>query len=271
MRYRTLEIRWHGNKHFVLHSATSSRFPSKTPGRQAATGPRVTPRRLRAAGDDGGEDNHARCGWGTPYTAARAGWEETRTPTEASPASFCLRAAFAAADDNGMYGIAEYSHYVQGVAWNPLNEYIARQSSRSMHVYRNASKVHLPLPHSFPFRPSPSSPVLGCCARACAVLPSSAVGVSSPSSSWRPAWFSPSHDFAPLCLHAYLRDPPRPSACVSVLGPSSTFAHACFLLSIIFRLFSFPSPPFGSSLSVPLIGRWQSYWATSAVYLSLPH
>lgn len=32
--------------------------------------------------------------------------------------------------------IAEHSHFVQGVAWDPMNEYIATQSSdRSMHVY----------------------------------------------------------------------------------------------------------------------------------------
>jgi chromatin assembly factor 1 subunit B len=35
-----------------------------------------------------------------------------------------------------VHEIAEHSHYVQGVAWDPLNEYIATQSSdRSMHVY----------------------------------------------------------------------------------------------------------------------------------------
>lgn len=33
--------------------------------------------------------------------------------------------------------IAEHNHYVQGVTWDPLNEYIATQSSdRSVHVYR---------------------------------------------------------------------------------------------------------------------------------------
>ena len=35
-----------------------------------------------------------------------------------------------------MHEIAEHNHYVQGVAWDPLNEYIATQSSdRSMHIY----------------------------------------------------------------------------------------------------------------------------------------
>ncbi|EFW99313.1 chromatin assembly factor 1 subunit [Grosmannia clavigera kw1407] len=37
--------------------------------------------------------------------------------------------------------IAEHSHYVQGVAWDPLNEYIATQSSdRSVHVYSLKAK-----------------------------------------------------------------------------------------------------------------------------------
>ncbi|KAB5584836.1 WD40-repeat-containing domain protein [Coniochaeta sp. 2T2.1] len=37
--------------------------------------------------------------------------------------------------------IAEHSHYVQGVAWDPLNEYIATQSSdRSVHVYSLKTK-----------------------------------------------------------------------------------------------------------------------------------
>ena len=37
--------------------------------------------------------------------------------------------------------IAEHNHYVQGVAWDPLNEFIATQSSdRSMHVYNVSTK-----------------------------------------------------------------------------------------------------------------------------------
>ena len=40
-----------------------------------------------------------------------------------------------------VHEIAEHSHYVQGVAWDPLNEYIATQSSdRSMHIYRISTK-----------------------------------------------------------------------------------------------------------------------------------
>lgn len=36
-----------------------------------------------------------------------------------------------------MHEIAESLHVVQGVAWDPFNEYIATQSSdRSMHIYR---------------------------------------------------------------------------------------------------------------------------------------
>lgn len=37
--------------------------------------------------------------------------------------------------------IAEHNHYVQGVAWDPMNEYIATQSSdRSMHIYKISTK-----------------------------------------------------------------------------------------------------------------------------------
>src|SRR6266404_5108302 len=37
--------------------------------------------------------------------------------------------------------IAEHNHYVQGVAWDPLNEFIATQSSdRSMHIYSVSTK-----------------------------------------------------------------------------------------------------------------------------------
>lgn len=42
--------------------------------------------------------------------------------------------------------VAEHSHYVQGVAWDPLNEYLATQSSdRSVHVYalRNREGTYL--------------------------------------------------------------------------------------------------------------------------------
>ncbi len=43
-----------------------------------------------------------------------------------------------------VHEIAEHNHYVQGVSWDPLNEYIATQSSdHSMHVYRiNTSRNH---------------------------------------------------------------------------------------------------------------------------------
>ena len=40
-----------------------------------------------------------------------------------------------------MRQIAEHQHYVQGVAWDPLNEYIATQSSdRSVHIYTLRTK-----------------------------------------------------------------------------------------------------------------------------------
>ena len=40
-----------------------------------------------------------------------------------------------------MRQIAEHSHYVQGVAWDPLNEYFATQSSdRAVHVWAVTAK-----------------------------------------------------------------------------------------------------------------------------------
>lgn len=40
-----------------------------------------------------------------------------------------------------MRQIAEHNHYVQGVAWDPLNEYVATQSSdRSVHIYTLKTK-----------------------------------------------------------------------------------------------------------------------------------
>lgn len=40
-----------------------------------------------------------------------------------------------------VHEIAEHTHYVQGAAWDPLNEYIATQSrDHSMHIYRISTK-----------------------------------------------------------------------------------------------------------------------------------
>lgn len=48
---------------------------------------------------------------------------------------------FTASDGKCIKEIVEHSHYVQGVAWDPMNEYIATQSSdRSMHVHKITSK-----------------------------------------------------------------------------------------------------------------------------------
>lgn len=48
---------------------------------------------------------------------------------------------FSATDGTCLKEIVEHSHYVQGVAWDPMNEYIATQSSdRSMHVHRISAK-----------------------------------------------------------------------------------------------------------------------------------
>ncbi|KAF3480629.1 chromatin assembly complex protein [Arthroderma uncinatum] len=88
--------------------------------------------------------------------------------------------------------IAEHSHYVQGVAWDPLNEYVATQSSdRSVHIYALKTKdgqftltthgkfLKMDLPAR---RVASSSPVPDCGNR---VQPTSgnAMSVSSPGAS----------------------------------------------------------------------------------------
>ncbi|KAG5929612.1 hypothetical protein E4U42_005317 [Claviceps africana] len=104
--------------------------------------------------------------------------------------------------------IAEHSHYVQGVTWDPLNEYIATQSSdRSVHVYslktkdgqytlshddkppRLASHIKADLP---PRRISASSPVppdFGYRAQLSMMDPATSVGSPAPSAPGTPTSF----------------------------------------------------------------------------------
>ncbi|KAJ7021112.1 hypothetical protein C8F04DRAFT_1274099 [Mycena alexandri] len=49
----------------------------------------------------------------------------------------CVAAFLCALTRRPLLELAEHTHFVHGVAWHPLNEYIATQSSdRAMHVYR---------------------------------------------------------------------------------------------------------------------------------------
>ncbi|KAH7910902.1 WD40-repeat-containing domain protein [Hygrophoropsis aurantiaca] len=67
-------------------------------------------------------------------------WSPTGGYILAGSTDNCAR-VFTAIDGKCVHEIAEHSHYVQGVAWDPLNEYIATQSSdRSMHIYSISTK-----------------------------------------------------------------------------------------------------------------------------------
>lgn len=96
--------------------------------------------------------------------------------------------------------IAEHSHYVQGVAWDPLNEYIATQSSdRSVHIYslktkdgqyslsqddklpRLASHVKADLPTRRISSSSPAPPEFGHRAQMSTVDSATSVGSPAPS------------------------------------------------------------------------------------------
>jgi chromatin assembly factor 1 subunit B len=96
--------------------------------------------------------------------------------------------------------IAEHSHYVQGVTWDPLNEYIATQSSdRSVHIYslktkdgqyslsqddklpRLASHVKADLPTRRISSSSPAPPEFGHRAQLSTVDSATSVGSPAPS------------------------------------------------------------------------------------------
>ncbi|KAI1076132.1 WD40 repeat-like protein [Whalleya microplaca] len=104
--------------------------------------------------------------------------------------------------------IAEHSHYVQGVAWDPLNEYIATQSSdRSVHIYslktkdgqytltshdekttKIASHAKMDLPPSRISSSSPAPPDMGYRAQLAAAVdtPSASIGSPVPSTPGTP-------------------------------------------------------------------------------------
>ena len=64
-------------------------------------------------------------------------------PRQVSKSKFAMRRPTTSNSRTGtlVRQIAEHSHYVQGVTWDPLNEYIATQSSdRSVHIYSLKTK-----------------------------------------------------------------------------------------------------------------------------------
>ncbi|CAH0056589.1 unnamed protein product [Clonostachys solani] len=101
--------------------------------------------------------------------------------------------------------IAEHSHYVQGVAWDPLNEYIATQSSdRSVHIYslktkdgqytlgsddkapRLASHIKVDLPPRRISSSSPAPPDFGHRAQLAILEPAPSIGSPVPSTPGTP-------------------------------------------------------------------------------------
>lgn len=86
----------------------------------------------------------------TPPTSSLAAWTTLReytTPQQVSPCTLISRRVprykrlLTRSLGILVRQIAEHSHYVQGVTWDPLNEYIATQSSdRSVHIYSLKTK-----------------------------------------------------------------------------------------------------------------------------------
>lgn len=113
---------------------------------------------------------------------------------------FSSRANVTATTGTLVRQIAEHSHYVQGVTWDPLNEYIATQSSdRSVHIYslktkdgqyslgqddklpRLASHVKADLPTRRISSSSPAPPEFGHRAQMSTVDSATSVGSPAPS------------------------------------------------------------------------------------------
>ncbi|KAI0107850.1 WD40 repeat-like protein [Nemania sp. FL0031] len=96
--------------------------------------------------------------------------------------------------------IAEHSHYVQGVTWDPLNEYIATQSSdRSVHIYslktkdgqytltnhaaetpKVASHAKMDMPHRRISSNSPAPPDMGYRAQLAVAVDTPSASIGSP-------------------------------------------------------------------------------------------
>jgi chromatin assembly factor 1 subunit B len=118
---------------------------------------------LASAGDDGNvilwvpaESNHAVLGsedlddketWRTKHMCRSTGAEIYDLAWSPDAAHFIIGSMdnvariYNSATGSLVRQIAEHSHYVQGVAWDPLNEYIATQSSdRSVHIYSLKTK-----------------------------------------------------------------------------------------------------------------------------------
>ena len=126
--------------------------------------------------------------------------------------------------------IAEHNHYVQGVAWDPLNEYVATQSSdRSVHIYNlknkegqftlsqhnKVSKMDLPARRISSGSPAP--PDLG--SRAQFLAESSGIAPASPAP-------TPSIPGTPTSLALPMNPPPLTHSRRSSFGSSPSFRRS---------------------------------------------
>jgi chromatin assembly factor 1 subunit B len=125
--------------------------------------------------------------------------------------------------------IAEHNHYVQGVAWDPLNEYIATQSSdRSVHIYTLKTKdgqfslaqhskvAKMDLPARRVSSNSPAPPDFGN-HRASFVTQDSALAVGSP---------APSAPGTPQSLALPMNPPPTSHSRRSSFGSSPSMRRS---------------------------------------------
>ena len=123
--------------------------------------------------------------------------------------------------------IAEHSHYVQGVAWDPLNEFVATQSSdRSVHIYAlklkdgtctlsthgKFNKMDLPGRRISSNSPAPDHPV-----HRTSNASASGAAIASP---------APSNPGTPLTMPMPMDPPPALSSRRSSFGSSPSFRRS---------------------------------------------
>lgn len=152
--------------------------------------------------------------------------------------------------------IAEHNHYVQGVAWDPLNEYVATQSSdRSVHIYTLKTKdgqfslaqhskvTRMDLPARRVSSNSPAPPDFG--GRASFVGHESALAAGSP---------VPSAPGTPQSLALPMNPPPTSHSRRSSFGSSPSMRRSVSPAPSMPLPAVMPNSPSMSSLSTGTLG-----------------
>ncbi|KAI0074258.1 WD40 repeat-like protein [Panus rudis PR-1116 ss-1] len=132
-------VRWSPNGELIASAGDDGMIiiwaPSTSP--HTAYGSDLTPEELQYEKEHWKPRTTFRCTTMQVYDLA---WSSTGEYIIAGSTDNCAR-IFTSSEGKCVHEIAEHNHFVQGVAWDPLNEYVATQSSdRSMHIYSISTK-----------------------------------------------------------------------------------------------------------------------------------